>query len=388
MLVDVAIVILAAIAIYRGWKSGFIRQFCATVGFFGGLYLGGLLLPHTINFAQASEDRATITVVTVLSCALISLTIGEYFGLHLKRRLLAKQINHLDNGFGSVLGVVSVLLSIWLLAAVSSGLPSGSFISSIRSSYIIASLNRVLPPAPSIIAGLGHLVDPNGFPDVFIGTEPIPRGNINLPALGDLAEAVNQDKDSVVRIKGQGCGGVVAGSGFVVADDLVATNAHVVAGIRKPYVQDASGRHAASVISFDPELDFAVLRVSDLAGSALEIATGNVSAGTPAAVLGYPGGGDFKADPAAVLSRLTASGRDIYGRGHTLRDVYEVRADIVPGNSGGPLVAKDGSVIGVVFAESTSFNHVGYALTNARLNVKITQAAASTQAVGTGRCAE
>lgn len=388
MLVDTLIIVLAISAIYRGWNSGFIRQFFATGGLFGGLFIGGWLLPHTVNLSQASEDRAAITVATVLSCALIGMTIGEYLGLYLKRRLVIKHINHIDNGLGSMLGMVSILLSIWLLAAIASGLPSSNFRAALRGSYIIPGLNRLLPPAPTVIARFGHLIDPNGFPDVFIGNEPIPRGNIDLPALGDLAAAVNQDKDSVVRIKGQGCGGVVAGSGFVVNDGLVATNAHVVAGIGKPFVQDTNGSHVATVVAFDPELDFAVLRTSGLAGAPLTIASKEATPGTPAAVLGYPGGGDFKADPAAVSSRLRASGRDIYDKGQTLRDIYEVRADIVPGNSGGPLVAKDGSVLGVVFAESTTYEHVGYALMAAKINAEISQASGHHQAVSTGRCAK
>jgi S1-C subfamily serine protease len=322
------------------------------------------------------------------------LTVGEYIGVRLKHWVLLKRINSFDNGLGSILSVVSMLLSVWLIASIlnSSSVPVLQM--AIRSSRIIAQLNRRLPTAPTVIAKLSHLVDPNGFPDVFIGNEPIPPSHINLPALGDLATAVNEDKNSVVRIRGEGCGGIVSGSGFVVSTtasqsyDLVATNAHVVAGIAEPYVQDANGSHRATVIWFDPNLDFAVLRVSGLTAHSLSIANNPVAAGTPAVVLGYPGGGSFAADPAAVLGTINAVGRNIYGTGHTLRDIYEVRADIIPGNSGGPLVAQDGSVIGVVFAESTTYNHVGYALTTPKITSEINQASSHIQAVSTGQCAE
>jgi S1-C subfamily serine protease len=246
----------------------------------------------------------------------------------------------------------------------------------------------VLPNAPTVIADLGNLIDPNGFPQVFIGNEPAPRTNINLPSLGSLQHAVNLDKNSVVKIEGQGCGGIVEGSGFDVGSDLVATNAHVVAGIRHPYVQDANGSHNGTVIWFDPNLDFAVLRVPNLAGQSLVLSSSHISHGTPAAVLGYPGGGPLTAGPAAVLDEFTASGRNIYGRGNTERDVYEIQANVIPGNSGGPLVAKDGTVIGVVFAESTAYQHIGYALTTSQVSTEINQAAASDQSVSTGRCAE
>ena len=223
---------------------------------------------------------------------------------------------------------------------------------------------------------------------VFAGHEPTPKNSVGLPDLGQLQAAVDRDKASVVKVEGQGCGGVVEGSGFVVGSGLIATNAHVIAGIAKPYVQDSNGTHTATPIWFDPDLDFAVLRASNLAGHSLVISSSKVASGTPAAALGYPGGGSFKADPAAVLDQFTASGRNIYGNGHVNRAVYEVQADIIPGNSGGPLVGKDGSVIGVIFAQSTTYEHVGYALTTAQVSTELDQAIARNQTVTTGRCAE
>ena len=388
MLIDILIVILGLSALYRGAHSGFVRQLFAASGFFGGLFLGSWLQPHAVNLVHTTGPRAFVLIMTTLGCALLGLTLGEYIGLRLKNRFFVRHVNKIDNGLGGILGVAALLLSIWLIAAVASSLPFSGLRTTLRDSRIISELDRLLPPAPTIIAKVGRLIDPNGFPDVFIGSEPIPRGDVNLPALGDLATAVNADKDSVLRIKGQGCGGIVSGSGFVVGNGLIATNAHVVAGIQRPYAEDVNGSHSASVIEFDPNLDFAVLRAANLAGHSLAISTATVNPGTPAAVLGYPGGGDFSAGPAAVLDRIKASGRNIYGTGQTLRDIYELQANIIPGNSGGPLVDGDGSVIGVIFAESTTYNHVGYALTTSRIVSEIKQAAGHDQPVSTGRCTD
>lgn len=387
MLLDFLIIAGIIGALYRGTQVGFVRQACSTAGFFGGLLLGAWLAPHIVKSVHGTNARAIVTLLVTLGAALILLTAGEFLGVHIKYRVRQKKLNKVDNGAGSVLSAVSLLISIWLMAAIinTSSLPTLQ--SAIRNSKIIGQLNRVLPSAPNLVAKLGRLVDPNGFPDVFIGSEPAPRTDVNLPALGDLAAAVNADKASVVRIQGQGCGGIVSGSGFVVGSGLVATNAHVVAGINRPYVQDAKGNHIGTVVWFDPNLDFAVVRTSGLAGHSLKINGSSVSNNTPAAVLGYPGGGDFSAKPAVVLDQITAAGRNIYGGGHTLRQVYELKADVIPGNSGGPLVAEDGQVIGVIFAESTSYNRVGYALTSDRLGGIISQAS-NHAAVGTGQCAE
>ncbi|HSX45748.1 MAG TPA: MarP family serine protease [Candidatus Saccharimonadia bacterium] len=389
MLVDILIVVLAIAALYRGLASGFARQLAAAAGFFGGLFFGSWLQPHTVHLASTAEGKAFILIVTTMGCALVGLTIGEYVGLHLKSRFIGKHhVNKVDNGFGGVLNVITVLLGVWLLASIIVGLPFGGLKTAVRDSRIINTLDRVLPPAPDVVASIGHLIDPNGFPDVFIGNEPTPPSQVNLPALGQLASAVNADKASVLRIKGQGCGGIVSGSGFVVGKGLVATNAHVVAGIAHPFVQDSNGSHAATVVRFDPNLDFAVLRVNGINEPSLSLASSTVGRGTPAAVLGYPGGGAFDASPAAVIDEFNAVGHNIYGSGRTFRAVYELRANIIPGNSGGPLVAGNGQVIGVVFAESTTYNHVGYALTTSQVSSELKQASPRTQPVSTGSCAE
>lgn len=390
MIIDILIVIFAISSLYRGREIGFVRQLFSTAGFFGGLLLGAWLEHYTIRWGHTHAMRSVITLLTTLGCALILLTVGEFIGIKLKQRVALKlrRINVLDNGFGGLLGVASLLLSAWLIAAVLSSLPISGVQSALRTSRIISALDRTLPSAPAVISGLGRLVDPNGFPQVFIGQEPSPNSQVSVPSMGDLQAAVSKDRASVVKIEGQGCGGIVEGSGFVVGSNLIATNAHVVAGIRHPYVEDGGGTHSGTVIWFDPKLDFAVLRVSNLAGPSLVITDNRVPVGTAAAVLGYPGGGSFRAEPAAVSNQFTASGRDIYDRGDTLRDVYELRTDIIPGNSGGPLVNKDGTVIGVVFAESTNYQHTGYALTSDQITDEINQATAQNQPVGTGQCAK
>ncbi|HET8709403.1 MAG TPA: MarP family serine protease [Candidatus Saccharimonadales bacterium] len=387
-LTDIIIIILVISACLRGRELGFVRQLCSTIGFFVGLYLGAALLqPYTVKLVHSPLSQSLVTIITTLGAAIILLIIGEYLGLHAKRRLQIWKVNRLDVIFGGLLGVVSLLLVVWLSAAILETLPSQTIQREIRYSAIISRLNRMLPPASTVVANLGQLIDPNGFPQVFIGDAPGPPSNVPQPSLGALQAAVDKDSRSVVKIEGQGCGGIVEGSGFVVGTNLIATNAHVVAGIRQPYVLDANGTHTAQPIWFDPDLDFAVLKVNNLAGDPLVFSNADVHRGTAGAVLGYPGGGNFEADPAAVLDEFTATGRNIYNQGETERDVYEIRAKVVPGNSGGPVIVKDGSVIGIVFAESTKYPHIGYALTNDQVTGEINQARAQDRPVSTGSCA-
>ena len=161
-----------------------------------------------------------------------------------------------------------------------------------------------------------------------------------------------------------GCGEEQEGSGFVVAHDLVVTNAHVVAGTNSITVVDAAGMaHTdVSVLLFDPEFDLAVLRVPGLPGPALSLDPNLVGRGAKAVVLGYPEGGPFAVDRAGVRSEILATGLDIYGEQPTVRAVYVVQAIVRPGNSGGPLVEPNGLVIGVVFSRSPTNFDIGYAL--------------------------
>lgn len=388
MLIDLLVIIFIVSAIFRGREVGFVQQFFATAGFFIGLVVGALVQPKTISLVQGEVSRAVITLVTTLGMAFLFLVIGEITGNIVKTKLRLGRFNKLDNGLGAVLSVVTVLIAVWLSAAVIKTLPFPGLQQEARESRIASALSTHLPYAPSVIADIGRLIDPNGFPQVFTGLEPSPPAQINLPSSSQLRNAVNKDRASVVKVIGQGCGGVVDGSGFVVGDDMVATNAHVVAGIQRQYVQDSNGNHTATVVWFDPKLDIAILRVQNLAGPPLPLHREAVGKKTPAAILGFPGGGGFIANPAAVLDQFTARGRDIYGRNHTERSIYELGGDVKQGNSGGPLVLADGSVIGIIFARSTSYENVGYALTVDQLSSAIAQANARNATVGTGTCTD
>jgi S1-C subfamily serine protease len=385
-MIDVVIIIFIIFSVYRGREIGFARQALSTIGFFGGLFLGAWLQPHIISQFQGQTIRSLFTILTTLGIALLGMTLGEYIGVSIKQKVKPRKLNLYDNGLGMVLAVASLLFSVWLLAAVTSGLSFSKLNSALQRSHIVKALNQTLPDAPTVISGIAHLIDPNGFPKVFIGNEPTPRSDINLPALGDMRPAVEQARDSVVKIEGEGCGGVVDGSGFIAKQGFVVTNAHVVAGIANPYVKDASGGYKATVVWFDPDLDLAVLRVSGLDGKPLELASGSAPAGTPGAVLGYPNGGAFGVSLAAILDQFTATGRNIYDRGNTERDVYEIRATVVPGNSGGPLIGKDGKVLGVIFAQSTTHEDVGYALTNSQVRGEIDSAVSRNRVVSTAQC--
>lgn len=385
-MIDALIIIFIIFSVYRGREVGFARQAFSAIGFFGGIIVGAWLQQYIVADSMNQTERSLMALFTTLGCALVLLSIGEYLGLKTKQKVKPKHINKYDNLLGSGLAIISILFSFWLLAAAVNGLPLPKLNSAIDRSRVIAALNNTLPDAPTFISNLANFIDPNGFPQVFIGDGPTPRTDINLPALGEMRPAVEATRDSVVKIEGEGCGGIVDGSGFVASNGFVATNAHVIAGIKSPYVKDVNGSRRATPVWFNPDMDFAVLRVSGLAGAPLQLTSGSSPAGTPGAVLGYPNGGNFNVSLAAILDQFIASGRNIYDRGHIERDVYEIKANVVPGNSGGPLINKEGKVMGVIFAQSTSHAGVGYALTSDQVRSDLNKAIQRNAAIGTGQC--
>jgi S1-C subfamily serine protease len=386
--IDILIILGAILSLVRGYQVGFVRQFFSTAGFFLGLWLGALLQKHTVLLAHSQSGKAIVTLATTLGMAVILMTIGELVGARVKHRIQPGKLNRPDEVFGSGLGLLSLLLLIWLGAAILADYPSAGVQRTVSQSKIVAYLDNHLPAAPGVISGLSKLIDPNGFPQVFTGREPVPQHANISPSLAGFQQAVDDTDVSVVKIEGPGCGGVVEGSGFVVGEGLVVTNAHVVAGIHLPFVHDSNGTHRATAIWFDPNLDLAVLRTRNLAGPPLKFTDVGVPKGSRAAALGYPGGGPFSAEAAVVLDQFVATGRNIYGQGQTERDVYELDAHIIPGNSGGPVITSDGQVIGVVFAESTTYPHTGYALAAHKVAEEVKAAVARNQTVNTSHCAE
>lgn len=385
-LVDLAIVGVLGLAAVHGVTQGAALQVMSFGGFWIGLLIGAAIMPLLSGLAESPFTSAFISLVTFLGLALIGGGVGRYFGTHAWGALQRLKLGKADAAAGAIVAIVAALAAVWLIALLLAAGPTQDVARAVNGSAIVRTLINRLPPAPSVFARLQQFIKTTPFPRVFEGLEPIPAGPIDVPGNAVVQGAVNAAGNSTVRVVGVGCGGVQTGSGFVAAPGHVVTNAHVVAGINEPQVEDSNGSHRSVVVLFDPQIDLAVLRTSGLAGGALPVLNTDADRGQGGAVLGYPGGGRFGAGAAAVLRKFNAIGRDIYGQNLSRRDVYQLQAQIRQGNSGGPFVRQDGVVLGVVFAASTSDTNVGYALTSRQVVPRIQQARES-GAQDTGPCA-
>jgi S1-C subfamily serine protease len=385
--VDAVVVLLAVGAATHGLYVGAVVQVLSFLGFAAGLGLSAVLAPHVAGLGGSPLARGLLTMATLVVVTALVTGLARSVGVRVWERVRQSPLGRLDAVGGAALGVAGALLAVWLVAGVVARLPYPSFTDAVQHSAILRALDAQLPSQPRVLARVGRLLNPLGFPDVFAQFEPNPAPSLPFPADAAVRAAVAAAAPSTLKIEGFACGDIQEGSGFVVAPGMVATNAHVVAGVGTPVVLDRAGSHRSTPVFFDPKEDIAVLRVSGLTEPALRLLPSTVGRGAEGVALGYPGGGPLHASPAVVLSEVSALGRDIYGRSLTLRDVYQLRADVRPGNSGGPLVRPDGTVAGVVFARSSLNPDLGFALTSASVRARITSAEASTHAVTTGECA-
>jgi S1-C subfamily serine protease len=81
------------------------------------------------------------------------------------------------------------------------------------------------------------------------------------------------------------------------------------------------------------------------------------------------------------------TGPDIYDSGKVTREIYTIRALVRSGNSGGPLVSADGTVLGVIFAAAADDPETGFAITADEAAVVANAGRSNNDSTGTGHCA-
>lgn len=388
-LADYLVLGLVIVASFRGWRLGFLGQAFEIGGGFLGLVAGLLLAPRIANAATEKPglEGVLIGLVVVFVCLSVGQTGGYFVGHRFGSLAKQKRLGGWDHGVGAGFGIVVMLASYWLVGSLLVQGPSRAVARTVRQSVLLRALNKVATP-PDVLAQLRHYLDTSGFPQVFVGL-PRPVGPpVDLPSDAEARRAVEAADQSTVRILVRACDATSLGSGWVAGDDLVVTNAHVVAGGSEFVVEDGAGRHTGSVVVFNPRADIAVIRVDGLGGPPLDIETDVLSRGDVGATLGYPGSarGELVTHRAAIAAQFNALGRDIYGRREVTREVYELRAAVRQGDSGGPFVLPSGDVAGMIFAASTTNGDTGYALVGTEFADEVDTARTRGEPVGTGGC--
>jgi S1-C subfamily serine protease len=392
--IDIVLLLLMAMFAINGYRQGFLVGLLSFVGFFGGALLGLQLGPLIAEkFFESDPARVVVSLTAVFGLAVAGQALAAFVGNRLRSAIVNPHAQTIDNAGGAVVSVVAVLLVVWLVAAPLSSSSLPWLARSVSNSIILNVVDSAMPAqADALSEALRDTVDTRGFPDVFDGLSPTRVKDVSPPD-PKLAgsELVKKSKKSVVKVLGQApsCSRRIEGSGFVYSQNRVMTNAHVVAGTKTVSVQvEGSSRPLpATVVAYDPERDIAVLYVKGLTAQPMEFADKKSDSNADAIVLGYPLDGPYDAQSARIRDYRKITGPDIYEDGKVTREIYTIRALVRSGNSGGPLVAPDGTVLGIIFAAAADDPQTGFAVTADEASVVAEAGKAHTDPTGTGKCA-
>ncbi|MBW3576273.1 MAG: MarP family serine protease [Actinobacteria bacterium] len=384
-LLDVIIIIALASAAFQGALAGAAVQVGFFTGFLSGMGAGAIIAPAVTPLFRGYVGQLLVTLLLVFGVATALAVVGVHVALHLRGQLREAGAGPADRAVGGGVAALALLVIMWVFTSALAAAPAAVITGQIHGSAVLNVVDGVLPPAPAVFAQLGRTFDVPGAPSLFTGLEPEPAEPVDLPSDAEVAAATDAGRRATVKVFGRGCPVEQQGSGFVAGPELVVTNAHVVTGASEVVIEGIDGRDAAVTVAFDADLDIAVLHVDGLATVPLELEAEPAERGATGAVLGFPLG-TFRSEPAAVLRRFTAVGRDLYGSGRVRRDVYQLLAHMPEGGSGGPLLTSDGRVIGVAFSRSLRDPQVGYALTSVPVREMVLEASGSTPQTSTGRC--
>lgn len=374
-----------------GFRQGLAIGVLSVSGFIGGALAAAVVAPPLAGRFLDGVARSAVVLAVVLVAAWLGQLLGGVLGVRLRRRLDLPVVRTVDQVLGALAGLIAASLVLWFVGGSVREVAPPQLARQVASSQVLAVIDRVVPRhLADLAADFRQRVSTSAFPRVFEGVRPEPLVPVAPPDAGAMAAAVQtQVRRSVVKITGEApaCDRGQEGSGAVIAPGRVITNAHVVAGVRRPVVQLAGNgrRYSASVVLFDPRTDVAVLAVPGLQAPALPLGE-DLERGDAAVVAGYPGNGPYVVVPARVRSTISATGEDIYGGAGAVRQVYSLFTTVEQGNSGGPVVALDGSLAGVVFAKSLDDAQTGYALTLTEVRDEIRTGIAARTTVGTGGC--
>jgi serine protease Do len=180
--------------------------------------------------------------------------------------------------------------------------------------------------------------------------EPASPATINIE---DLATTVQK---SLVVIEGSGRSGNVRGegSGFAIAEDLIATARHVIGEGRRVSIllPDSSRVPVLQIHSQMAHLDMVILKTAPHGLPVLKLSEQATTVGHPIVALGHPHGLRN-----SVVSGIVSGYQDIDDIA-----MIQLAMAIEPGNSGGPVVDHKGAVVGMVTLKSTASDNIGFAI--------------------------
>ena len=377
---DLFIGIFIVVSVLRGARTGFLAGVFSLVGVVVGASVGSRIAPSLLPDGGNPIYGAGITLGSILAFSVLGEIIARSMGGSIRNRLFSPASAKLDGLGGGLLGFALALVLVWAVGVFALQSPTLAGLQPVAQDSRILQTLKDRMPSDLLTQAVGDL---QPLPKIR-GPEPevaAPEGNIrNDPDV----QAASQ---RTLRVTGTACGYGVEGSAWVGGQNLVVTNAHVVAGETATWVQiGGTGRQLpAKVVAFDERNDIAVMRVENLGLAPLPVAVARP--GEAAAVIGFPQNGPLDIEPARTGTTERVVSTDAYDNGPVERIVTSFRVYVRPGNSGGPAVDAEGRVISTIFASRTDSQNSGYGVPSRIVQRHLKAAASRTTPVSTGGCA-
>jgi S1-C subfamily serine protease len=211
---------------------------------------------------------------------------------------------------------------------------------------------------------------------IAVALTPVPRPDEVRPTptpTPPISAVYEKVAPSVVGIRTTKPDGITsdAGSGVIIDDaGDVLTSLHVIEGARNVVVVFADGTQSmATVIATMPENDIAALRPQTLPSQLVPATLGNPASlriGDDAIVVGNP----YQLTRSLSTGVISGLNRSVQvpAKDRQLSGLIQFDAAVNPGSSGGPLVNRDGEVVGIVTGLVSAngqpfFSGIGFAVT-------------------------
>ncbi len=337
----------ALVTIWGVW--GGVARTLTLAGFAAGAVIGARYGPLVLNDGHESEEALVIAFPAALLAGGVLAALIERLTFRFQRG-----IDRLDDVLalralgGALLAAWTALVAVWLVGAAVNQVDSVR--DRVEDSRIVGNLDAVVKlPGPAKAPAERRF---QSFPVVEAPAPEIPPPD---PRVVRDQQVLLAD-ESVVKITVLSKCGAVAGSGWIGANGVVVTNAHVAAAADAITVRlsDDAPLHEGIPIWYEPRNDLALLLVPGLEGVRPLPLAPRVKPGTSGAVIGFPLG-MHRIDPARVgdtsktfRGRVVSPPEMMLPRGLAGRLVTEFRGRAVPGNSGGPVVDARGRVLTTV----------------------------------------
>lgn len=357
---DLAVVCALGAAAALGYRSGIRAHLAAWVGAGAGLAFG-VAVAWAATRGRTGWNAALVAAIGLL----VPTVLGLLTGRAAQRQPIYVQPEPLDRIHGAIAGGLLAAVAVWVVVPPAGASPGsmGERISASTTFDLIDRLPGPMAPVADVAARIDTGDDGGLDADEVVqpaSGPPEPVSVPGAPALTDDERA--EQRASVVRVSGIACGRLIEGTGFVAEENIVVTNAHVVAGVEEVRIDTlGGGRVPGTVVAFDPATDVAVILVPDLDAPPLTIGA-TPARGATGEVLGFEPEAGPEVTPYRVAGEVTATGLDIYGEGDVRRQVLYLAAELDSGDSGAPLVSEAG-VVGMVFAVAPGNEPLAFALT-------------------------